>query len=113
MLYEWLEYPGRTPPLRLHIRGQSYENYRLFARKYLDQLGSGYALLTPQERHMLSCKTIADAYIADWAGVIYPNGAPIPYSPGEAGLMLAQDEHLFLFVTQNANRLSPEWPAVS
>jgi hypothetical protein len=104
---EWVSYQGMTPPLRLKIRGLSYELSRRNWRKYIDQAGD-----VPLETvtTMFGSAAAAEGYVIDWEGATYPNGNPIPYSPGDLVILMAKDPHLLEFIRREGQRLSPPWP---
>lgn len=52
---------------------------------------------------------MAEAYVLDWEGATYPNGAPMLYSPENLAAFMATDPHLVAFIRQEAHRLSPKW----
>ncbi|MDR3513477.1 MAG: hypothetical protein P4L73_17700 [Caulobacteraceae bacterium] len=111
MVSEWVEYAGATPPLRLHVRGQSHETYRLFSRKHIDLIGEDAVQAMPETMLAnLNHIVMADAYVTGWEGAVYPNGAPMPYSPRNLAIMMGADPYLVTFISQTAERLSPPWP---
>lgn len=108
---EWVTYNGHTPPLRLKLRGNSYEGFRRVSRKYIDRIGQDhFEHLSDAERAQFMHLLIAEAYVIEWDGAQYPNGAPMPYSPAGLALFLAADQHLIAFVQHEAERISPPWP---
>lgn len=109
---EWVTYNGRTPPLRLKVRGNSYEGFRRVTRKYIDIIGQDhFDRLGEAERVQFLLPVIAEAYVLDWDGAQYQNGTAMPYSPANLVLFMAADQHLIAFVNQEADRISPAWPA--
>ncbi len=108
---EWITYNGRTPPLRLKVRGNSYEGFRRVVRKYIDTIGQDhFDRLAEAERVQFLLPVMAEAYVLDWDGAQYQNGTPMPYSPANLVLLMAGDQHLIAFVKQEAERISPAWP---
>jgi hypothetical protein len=108
---EWVTYAGATPPLKLLVRGQSYENYRRLTREAIDEIGQhNFSLLSQAQREGVSYGVIAKAYVVDWEGAVYPNGGVMPFSISNVTARLAGDQHLVGFVTDEAHRLSPPWP---
>jgi hypothetical protein len=108
---EWVTYNGRTPSLRLRVRGNSYEGFRRVVRKHIDRVGQDYfEQLSAAERMQFLLQAIAEAYVIEWEGAEYPNGGPMPFSPANLALFMAGDQHLTAFVNQEADRLSPPWP---
>jgi hypothetical protein len=108
---EWVTYNGRTPPLRLKLRGNTYEGFRRVIRKYIDIVGQDhFDGLSHAERMQLMPLFIAEAYVIEWEGAQYPNGAPMPYSPANLALFMAGDQHLIVFADQESQRISPPWP---
>ena len=111
MQTEWVTYAGATPPLRLRVRGQSYEGFRRVIRKYIDLKGQDHFDRLSQEQKMeFLLPVIADAYVSDWEGAQYPNGNAMPFSPANLAIMMAKDPHLGAFVKSEAERISPPWP---
>jgi len=109
----WVTYMGATPPLKLEIRGQSYETYRRVMRKHLDGISDGARrAMTETMLHDINLLVVADAYVIDWEGATYANGNPMPFSPAELSARMAVDPPLVSFVTENARAISPPWPAV-
>lgn len=110
---EWCEYQGRTPPLRLKIRGQSEENYTRITRQQLATLGpGGINYLSEDQRSAFVSRIAAQAYVADWEGAFYPNGNPIPFSVDNLMAVIEGDQLLTAFVMENAHRLSPAWTSM-
>lgn len=115
MSSEWVEYAGATPPLKLRIRGLTHENLRRVSRKLIDELGGQRAidqLPVDQATQLLfgmNSKLVAEAYVLEWDGALYPNGAPMPYSAANMATRLDADPYLMTFVTDHAHRLSPDW----
>ncbi len=108
----WLIYDGMTPSLRLQIRGQSYENYRRVTRKYIDEIGQdNFALLSPEQLQSVNNLIMSEAYVVAWEGAHYPNGNPLPFTPQNLAILLDRDAFLVSFITDEAHRLSPLWPA--
>ncbi len=106
----WVEYPGRTPPLRLKIRGLSEELFRRVARKHVGPLGRIWSQRAALElTFRFENLVMAEAYVLDWEGATYPNGAPMLYSPENLAAFMATDPHLVAFIRQEAHRLSPKW----
>jgi hypothetical protein len=111
MRTDWVTYGGATPPLRLHVRGQSYEGFRRVTRKYIDLTGQdNFDRLSQQQKVEFLLPVIAEAYASDWEGAQYSNGNAIPFSPANLAIMMAKDPHLGAFVQSEAERLSPPWP---
>ena len=112
---EWVTYEGATPPLKLHIRGLTHENLRRVSRKLIDQMGGQQAMdQLPVEQVTqlmlgMNSNLIAEAYVLDWEGARYPNGAPMPFSASNMATRLDGDPYLLTFVTDHAHRLSPDW----
>lgn len=106
---EWVDYPGSTPPLRLRVRGLSYELYRRVARRRMGPL-SGNDPAAAAMLPTLNNVVMAEGYVTDWHGATYPNGAEMPYSPENLAAKMAQDQYLAIFVIQQGQRLSPPWP---
>ena len=72
----------RAPPLRLKLRGNSYEGFRRVTRKYIDRTGQDhFERLSDAQRMQFLLPVIAEAYVIEWEGAQYQNGAPLPYSP--------------------------------
>jgi hypothetical protein len=108
---EWVTYNGMTPPLRLNIRGQSYESYRRVARVHIDVVGQkNMERFSEAQIAGINNLIVADAYVTDWEGAKYPNGNPMPFSPQDLAVLLSKDEHLLAFVSREAKRISPPWP---
>jgi hypothetical protein len=108
---EWVEYPGSTPPLRLHVRGQSYETYRGFVSKHLNVIGeAAFEAMSPQMLMGFNCLVMADAYVTEWEGATYPNGAPMPYAPEYLAPRMESDPDLMTFLSLSARKLSPAYP---
>ena len=111
MRTEWVTYDGATPPLRLHVRGQSYEGFRRVTRKYIDLTGQdNFDRLSQQQKVEFLLPVIAEAYVSDWEGAQYSNGNAMPFSPANLAIMMARDPHFGAFVQSEAERLSPPWP---
>jgi hypothetical protein len=111
MRTEWVTYAGATPPLRLHVRGQSYEGFRRVTRKYIDLTGQdNFDRLSQQQKVEFLLPVIAEAYVSDWEGAQYSNGNAMPFSPANLAIMMAKDPHFGAFVQCEAERLSPPWP---
>ena len=112
---EWVTYEGATPPLRLHLRGSTYENLRRVSRNLIDQMGGQKAMdqlpveQVTQLMFGINSKLIAEAYVLDWEGAQYPNGAAMPFSSSNMAALLDSDSYLLTFVTDHAHRLSPDW----
>ena len=107
----WVTYGGATPPLRLHIHGQTYEGFRRVVRKHIDRLGQDYFDQLPQQRkEEFLLPVVAEAYVSDWEGAQYPNGNEMPFSPANLAIMMAKDPHLGAFLQSEAERISPPWP---
>lgn len=105
---EWVEYPGATPPLKLHVRGQTYETYRLFVRKHLNGVGQEvFEAMSPAMAANFHHTVMADAYVCGWEGAAYPNGAPLAFTPQKLALMLDSDPYLEGFLLETAHRLCP------
>jgi hypothetical protein len=110
MRTEWVTYGGATPPLRLHVRGQSYEGFRRVVRKYIDLTGQDrFDRLSQQQKEEFLLPVMAEAYVSDWEGAQYPNANPMPFSPANLAIMMAKDPHLGAFVQSEAERISPPW----
>jgi hypothetical protein len=110
MVVEWVTYPGATPPLRLKIRGATYEMYRRVARKYIDQVGQdNFERLSMEQIQVVNRSMMAEAYVLDWEGAQYPNGAPKPFLPASLALLLNSDPHLEEFLIHHGERISPKW----
>jgi len=108
---EWVAYNGSTPPLKLLIQGQTYENYRRIARSQIDLIGQqNMERLSPDQMADFNRSIIARAYVSDWEGAQYPNGSPMPFSPENLTLRMGQDSYLEGFITGEAKRVSPAWP---
>lgn len=111
MQTKWVTYDGATPPLRLHIRGQTYEGFRRVSRKHIDLFGQhNFDQLSQRQREEFLLGVVADAYISDWKGARYPNGNAMPFSSANLAIMMAKDPHLGAFVQSEAERISPPWP---
>jgi hypothetical protein len=111
MRTEWVTYGGATPPLRLHVRGQSYEGFRRVTRKYIDLTGQdNFDRLSQQQKVEFLLPVMAEAYVSDWEGAQYSNGSAMPFSPANLAIMMAKDPHFGAFVQSEAERLSPPWP---
>jgi hypothetical protein len=111
MRTEWVTYGGATPPLRLHVRGQSYEGFRRVTRKYIDLTGQdNFDRLSQQQQVEFLIPVIAEAYVLAWEGAQYSNGNEMPFSPANLAIMMAKDPHFGAFVQSEAERLSPPWP---
>jgi hypothetical protein len=111
MRTEWVAYGGATPPLRLHVRGQSYEGFRRVTRKHIDLTGQdNFDRLSQQQKVEFLLPVIAEAYVLDWEGAQYANGNAMPFSPANLAIMMAKDPHFGAFVQSAAERLSPPWP---
>jgi hypothetical protein len=107
----WVTYNGRTPPLRLKVRGNSYEGFRRVCRKYIDSIGQDhFDRLAEADRVQFMLPVMAEAHVLDWDGAQYQNGTPMPYSPANLALFMAEDQHLIAFVAQEGGRISPRWP---
>ncbi len=110
MPVEWISYPGMTPPLKLQIRGTSQEMYRRVCRKYIDQFGQdNFAQLPKDQMHAVMCSIKAEAYVLDWDGAQYPNGAAMPFSPSNLAILLGNDPFLDTFLSEQVERISPKW----
>jgi len=108
---EWVTYNGRTPPLRLKLRGNSYEDFRRRSQNYIDRIGQDhFERLSDAQLMQFLLPVIAEAYVVEWEGAQYQNGAPMPYCPDNLALFMAGDQHLMAFVKQEAERISPPWP---
>ena len=106
-----MTYNGATPPLRLHVRGQTYEGFRRVIRKYIDRIGQDhFDQLSQQQKEEFLLPVVAEAYVSDWEGAQYPNGNAMPFSPANLAIMMAKDPHLGAFVESEAERISPPWP---
>jgi hypothetical protein len=80
-------------------------------RKYTDRMGQDhFDRLSDAERMQFMPLFIAEAYVIEWEGAQYQNGAPMPYSPANLALFMAGDEPLIAFVQQEAERIGPPWP---
>jgi hypothetical protein len=111
MQTEWVTYNGATPPLRLHVRGQTYEGFRRVIRKYIDRIGQDhFDQLSQQQKEEFLLPVVAEAYVSDWEGAQYPNGNAMPFSPANLAIMMTKDPHLGAFVESEAERISPPWP---
>jgi hypothetical protein len=109
---DWVTYVGATPPLRLKLQGQSYESYRRVARNHINVIGQErFERMSPSEQVAASALITADAYVKDWDGAAYQNGSPMPFSVKSMATMMLEDPHLMAFVTDEAAKLSPPWPA--
>ena len=109
---EWCSYEGLTPPLRLKIRGQSQENYTRITRQHLDAVGrDAFEFLPDAQKGAFLQRISLVAYVVDWEGACYPNGAPLAFSLDNLAALVAKDELLRAFVMENAHRLSPPWPS--
>jgi hypothetical protein len=107
---EWVTYAGATPPLRLNMRGQSLDGYRYTLRKFAAEMGIDVSDLPPEAMENVARITTAMAYVVDWEGATYANGAPLAYSARAMAAKLEADPELSIFVSENAQRLSPPWP---
>jgi hypothetical protein len=109
---EWVTYNGFTPPLKLLIKGQSYESYRRVARSQIKLLGQqNVERLSSEQMADFNRSIVARAYVGDWEGAQYPNGNAMPFSPENLRLLMAKDPYLESFITNEAKRVSPPWPA--
>jgi hypothetical protein len=109
---EWITYNGLTPPLRLKVRGQSYESFRRVARKYIDLVGQAtFERYSDAQKAEVNNHIIAEAYVTDWEGPQYPDGNPMLYTPANLVILMSKDEHLLPHVTSEAQRISPAWPS--
>jgi len=108
---EWVTYPGRTPSLRLKMRGQSMDGYRYILRKVAAAMGvADLSRMPPELVQPILELSRATAYVVDWEGVAYPNGEPAPYSARALVEMMEADGMLSTFVTDHSERLSPPLP---
>jgi hypothetical protein len=107
----WARYPGCTPPLDLRIRGMTEELYRRFTRTYFEESGMRDHLdqLPPAQQFEIMSSQLpeinARAYVIDWRGATYPNGAPLPYAPAHLAALMRQDKLLMTFVSDEAGKL--------
>ncbi len=108
---EWVTYEGCTPPLRLKVRGQTYETYRRMVRAHIDGIGQHYfeSLDSAQQTDIFNL-IIADIYVTAWEGAQYQNGNPLPFTPENLRILFQRDPLLLNFVIDNARRISPPWP---
>jgi len=110
MPIEWITYAGMTPELRLQIRGTTEGMFRQTTRKYINMIGQeNFEHLSVGERDAMMNTIMAEAYVLDWGGALYPNGNPMPYSASSMALMLAKDPYLVAFLSDQAERLNPGW----
>ena len=107
---KWVFYEGMTPPLKLKVRYQTYENFRRFSRKYIDGIGQhNFERLSQEQQQDLLLHIAADAYVCDWEGAHYPNGNPLPYTPANLFSLMTSDPLLINFITEQSHKLGPPW----
>jgi hypothetical protein len=97
--------------LNRKIRGQTYEGYRRIARKQIDLVGQhNFERLSPAEMSAVNNSVMAEAYVTEWNGAIYPNGGAMPFSTSNLAILMDKDEYLGAFISDEAKRISPPWP---
>jgi hypothetical protein len=110
MPVEWITYVGMTPELLLKIRGTTQGMFRQTTRKYINIIGQeNFERLSTSERNAMMDAIMAEAYVLDWNGALYPNGNPMPYSASSLAVMLAKDPLLGTFLSDQDERLNPGW----